>query len=158
MIGGLRRLLARLRRPRPTVPPPAALAPTPPVAFRCGALRVTVMLTGSRAPLGRAPRAVYEVTIASGSAERWTARYGFPLEQAHSSHLAAEAALDDLERLNRDPQGWREELVAGMTDRETVALLESPAAAGAEVAAAWAGPLLRRDGAGWPLIPEDSPA
>ena len=145
----MRRLTTWLLRRRPPIrPAPPPIPPGPPIAFSAGPLRVTVTCQGTRTALQRAPRVVYEVVIEEiGSSRSWTSRYGFSPDDG-SERRAAEAALAELERIHRDPQGWQREWTEGMSHREMEAFLGDPRAERDREAAGWIGPALEGLGGG----------
>jgi len=158
-MGRISDLAARVfRRRRPAPAPEPVVPPAPPVRFRAGGLVVTVTCQGSRAAPGRAARVVHLVSVEpTPSGPAWTARYGFAVGD-HDPARAAVAALDELERAAGDPDAWRRDWTAGMSEREAEALLGGPDLAATAPAAEWAAPLLAgaRDSGGrrWRLEAE----
>jgi hypothetical protein len=160
--GRLRRLWRWLLRRRAPAPPPSPIPLEPPVEYRIGLLRVRVVSHGERAPLGRQRRVVYEVTVTDDAGNGWSSRYGLE-PPGHSSRAAAEAALDELDRIHRDQHGWVTELVGGMGGRAAEAVRESPQTRRDLEAAGWVGPALaamreQRDATGTWLGEGSAPA
>jgi hypothetical protein len=140
-VGRIRSLLRRLRRRRPSPPPLEDIVVEAALDLRAGALRVAVTPQGLRSPLSVRRRAVYEVTVSDDAGHAWTSRYGFE-PPAHSTHAALEAALDELDRIHRDPERWSEVWMQGLSARETEAMRAGRQPSRDVEAAAWAGPLL----------------
>jgi hypothetical protein len=113
----------------------------PPAEFGVGALSVVVESQGLRSPLGVRRRVVYAVTVSDAAGHTWTARYGFE-PPSHSVRAAADAALDELDRIHADPERWAAEWTAGFTPREAEAMRASRHTERDVEAAGWAGPLL----------------
>jgi len=99
-----------------------------------------VTCQGTRVALERQTRVVYDVVVEDGPGERrWASRYGFGGAGA-SERAAAEAALEEMERLHRDPDGWGKDWTGGMSPRAAEAVLEAPRAHEDREAADWIGP------------------
>jgi hypothetical protein len=134
----------------------------PPETFHLGRLEIAATPVGVKAAGANPPSAVYEVRITvSAEARSWSSRYGLP-PGGNSARLAAESALDELDQLWRDPDGWKGQALAGMSEDEIEAMEDSPSMRSDVKAAGWIGPELdavraqTRDRAGvW--FPEGSP-
>ena len=97
---------------------------------------------GIRAGGSNPPSAVYEVRVSvAGDARSWSSSYGLPAGD-NSAAAAAEAALDELDQIWRDPAGWRASALAGMTEDEVEAMEDSPVVRLDFKAAQWIGPQL----------------
>ena len=126
---------------------------SPPQTFRVGALVVDATPVGVKAAGVNRPSAVYEVSIrVDGRSEAWSSRYGLPASD-NSARQAAETALDELDQMWRDPDGWRRQVIEGMSEDEAEAMEDSPSMRGDIKAARWVGPELdaarpRRDANG----------
>jgi hypothetical protein len=128
---------------------------SPPETFRLGRLEVAATPRGIKAAGANPPSAVYEVTITlAGEARSWSSRYGLPATD-NSARQAAESALDELDQMWRDPEGWRRQALAGMSEDEIEAMEESSSMPSDLKAAQWIGPELdavraqARAGGGW---------
>src|SRR5258708_7972656 len=115
---------------------------SPPESYMVGALVVDATPLGVRAAGANRPSAVYQVSIrVDGRSGTWSSRYGLPATD-NSARQAAETALDELDQLWRDPQGWRSQVLAGMSEDEVEAMEESPSMRRDLEAAKWVGPEL----------------
>jgi hypothetical protein len=121
---------------------PLAAVSSPPATFKVGELEVTATPKGIRAAGSAAPSAVYEVRVTiPGDSRSWSSRYGLP-PGANSSAAAAEIALDELDQVWRDPDGWKAQALAGMSEDEVEAMEDSPLVRQDFKAAEWIGPHL----------------
>jgi hypothetical protein len=117
---------------------------SPPEAFKLGSLEIGSTPMGVKTAGTNRPSAVYEVRVGvSGDARSWSSRYGLPAGD-NSARLAAESALDELDQIWRDPEGWKRQALAGMSEDEVEAMEESPSMRADLQAAAWIGPQLDR--------------
>ena len=115
---------------------------SPPETFSVGALVVDATPLGVKAAGANRPSAVYQVTIhVDGRPPTWTSRYGLPATD-NSARQAAETALEELDQLWRDPEGWRRQVLEGMSEDEVEAMEESPSMRLDLQAARWVGPEL----------------
>jgi hypothetical protein len=115
---------------------------SPPQAFALGSLEIASTPMGVKAAGANRPSAVYEVRVTIAGAPRsWSSRYGLPATD-NSARDAAELALDELDQLWRDPEGWKHEVLAGMSEDEVEAMEDSPSMRSDLAAAAWIGPEL----------------
>lgn len=138
---------------------------SPPGSFRVGDLRVDATPKGIRAA-GRNPAsAIFEVSVrVEGDSRGWSSRYGLP--PGHNSAAAAtEIALDELDEIWRDPEGYKATALAGMSEDEVEAMEDSPMLRLDFKAAQWIGPFLdaARDATkgatgGWVSSPASPPA
>ena len=71
----------------------------------------------------------------------WSSSYGLPARD-NSAAAAAEIALDELDQIWRDPEGWKAVALAGMTEDEVEAMEDSPPLQLDFRAAQWIGPHL----------------
>lgn len=115
---------------------------SPPHTFAVGELEVAATPKGIRAA-GRNPAsAVYEVKVTlPGDSRSWASRYGLPAAQ-NSAAAAAEIALDELDQIWRDPEGWKATALEGMSEDEVEAMEDSPIVRLDFKAAQWIGPYL----------------
>jgi hypothetical protein len=121
---------------------PVAAVTSPPRTFVLGELEVAATPKGIRAAGSAAPSAVYEVRISiPGDARSWSSRYGLPPE-ANSAAAAAEIALDELDQIWRDPDAWKAQALAGMSEEEIEAMEDSPLVRLDFKAVEWIGPEL----------------
>jgi hypothetical protein len=115
---------------------------SPPQTFEVGALVVAASPLGVKAAGANRPSAVYQVTIhVEGRSAKWSSRYGLPATD-NSARQAAEAALDELDQLWRDPDGWRRQVLDGMSEDEVEAMEDSPSMRLDLQASRWVGPQL----------------
>ncbi|MEA2646851.1 MAG: hypothetical protein QOE92_1934 [Chloroflexota bacterium] len=117
---------------------------SPPESFALGDLRIDALPRGIKAAGANPASAVYEVVIAlEGDPRKWSSRYGLPPAD-NSARAAVEIALDELDQAWRDPGGWREQALAGMSEDEREAMEDSPMFRLDLRAAEWVGPHLDR--------------
>jgi hypothetical protein len=115
---------------------------SPPESFRLGRLEIAARPLGVKAAGNNRPSAVYEVRISlSGDSRSWSSKYGLPATD-NSARQAAEAALDEVDEIWREPETWRARALEGMTDDEVEAMENGPAMQHDIEAAAWIGPQL----------------
>jgi hypothetical protein len=115
---------------------------SPPQTFRLGKLEIAATPMGVKAAGANRPSAVYEVRITKGGdSQTWSSRYGLPATD-NSARQAAESALDELDQLWRDPEGWKSQALAGMSGDEVEAMEDSPSMRLDLRAAKWIGPEL----------------
>ena len=108
--------------------------------FQVGELTVTASSLGVRATGINQPSIVYEVQITRiGDSRRWSSKYGLGLDQ-DSPELAANMALDELDQIWRDRDGWAAQATKGMSEEETEAMLDSPMLGRDLRGADWIGP------------------
>jgi hypothetical protein len=134
---------------------------SPPQTFSLGALEIAATPLGVKAAGANRPSAVYEVRVnIAGHSRSWSSRYGL-LATDNSARQAAESALDELDQLWRDPEGWKRQALAGMSEVEVEAMEESSSMRADLKAATWIGPELdavrgqTRDGTGAWLSEKD---
>jgi hypothetical protein len=139
----LLRAFAGRRRARATwSDQPAPSVATARASFTLGSLQIVVQPLGARAAGSNRPSAVFEVKVTGADEPRgWSSRYGFDPARA-TAEKAANAALDELDEIWRDPTTWEARLTAGMSEDETEAMLDSPAARLDLKSARWIGPHL----------------
>jgi len=133
-------------------PPVSAGAPE---SFQVGGLVVDVTPKGLKAAGINKASIVYTVRLGLSADPRgWSSGYGFPPREA-SARRAANAALDELDEVARDPEAWLRRVTDGMTEEEAEAMEDSPGVVLDRRAAAWVGPELerlrprRRDSGSW---------
>src|SRR5258708_36411745 len=115
---------------------------SPPQSYMVGALVVDATPLGVRAAGANRPSAVYQVSIrVEGRAATWSSRYGLPATD-NSARQAAETALNELDHLCRDPEGWRSQVLEGMSEDGVESMEESPSMRRDLEAAKWVGPEL----------------
>jgi hypothetical protein len=115
---------------------------SPPLSFRLGTLEIASTPMGVKAAGANRPSAVYEVRITNaGDSRTWSSRYGLPATD-NSARQAAESALDELDQLWRDPEGWKSQALSGMSEDEVEAMEDSPSMRLDLRAAKWVGPEL----------------
>lgn len=115
---------------------------SPPQTFLLGSLEIAATPMGVKASGANRPSAVYEVRVKiTGDSRSWSSRYGLPATD-NSARMAAESALDELDQLWRDPEGWKRQALAGMSEDEVEAIEDSPATRLDMRAAKWIGPEL----------------
>jgi hypothetical protein len=115
---------------------------SPPQTFTLGSLEIAATPMGVKAAGANRPSAVYEVRVTvAGDSRSWSSRYGLPATD-NSARQAAESALDELDQLWRDPDGWKNQALAGMSQDEVEAMEDSPSMQGDLKAARWIGPQL----------------
>jgi len=126
-----------------------------PESFEVGRLVIDVTPRGLKAAGINRPSIVYVVRVGLPAEGRaWSSSYGFPPRQA-SARRAADAALDELDEVARDPRAWLRRVTDGMTEDEAEAMIESPGVEQDRTAAEWFGPelaprrVLRRDTGSW---------
>ena len=108
-----------------------------PESFELGRLVIDVTPRGLKAAGINHPSIVYVVSVGLPSEGRaWSSSYGFPPRQA-SARRAAEAALDELDEVARDPEAWVERVTDGMTEEEAEAMIDSPGMENDRHAAEW---------------------
>ncbi|MFN2464174.1 MAG: hypothetical protein ABR573_09780 [Candidatus Dormibacteria bacterium] len=113
-----------------------------PENFALGELTLAVRPLGLKAAGENRPSIVYEVSLSGpGDPRGWSSSYGLPPASA-SARRAAEAALDELDEVGRDPAAWVARLTAGMSEDEAEAMLDSPAVKADQRAAGWVAPNL----------------
>ncbi|HEY8739965.1 MAG TPA: hypothetical protein VIN56_05190, partial [Candidatus Dormibacteraeota bacterium] len=87
----------------------------PPESYGVGALHLDINPTGLKSAGTNRPSVVYEVSITRADDLRaWSSRYGFAPREASARH-AADAALDELEEIWRDHDGWWRRVTEGMS-------------------------------------------
>lgn len=135
---------------------------SPPETFEVGALVVDASPLGVKAAGANRPSAVYQVSIhMEGRSPTWSSRYGLPATD-NSARQAAETALDELDQLWRDPDGWRRQVLDGMSEDEVEAMNDSPSMRLDVQASRWVGPQLdavrrRREASGsWLVEPQEA--
>jgi hypothetical protein len=122
--------------------PPAATISSPPQTFTVGELEVAATPKGIRAAGSSTPSAVYEVRVTvPGDARTWSSRYGLPPSD-NSAAAAAEIALDELDQIWRNPDAWKAQAMAGMSEDEAEAMADSPLVRLDFKAVEWIGPHL----------------
>jgi hypothetical protein len=115
---------------------------SPPQTFLLGSLEIAATPMGVKASGANRPSAVYEVRVKiTGDSRSWSSRYGLPATD-NSARMAAESALDELDQLWHDPEGWKRQALAGMSEDEVEAIEDSPATRLDMRAAKWIGPEL----------------
>ena len=115
---------------------------SPPQTFLLGSLEIAATPIGVKASGANRPSAVYEVRVnIAGDSRSWSSRYGLPATD-NSARLAAESALDELDQLWRDPEGWKRQALAGMSEDEVEAMEDNPTVRLDFKAAEWIGPCL----------------
>jgi len=115
---------------------------SPPQTFILGPLEIAATPMGVKAAGVNSPSAVYQVRInIAGDSRSWSSRYGLPAT-SNSARLAAESALDELDQLWRDFEGWKRQALDGMSEDEVEAMEDSPSMRLDVKAARWVGPEL----------------
>jgi hypothetical protein len=115
---------------------------SPPESFTLGRLTIAARPLGVKAAGGNRPSAVYEVRVSlSGGSPWWASKYGLPATD-NSARQAAEAALDELDEIWRQPEAWRERTLEGMSAEEVEAMEDSPTMRHDLEGARWIGPEL----------------
>ena len=115
-----------------------------PETFRVGGLVVDVVPRGLKAAGDNPAAIVYNVRVGLATDPRaWASSYGFPPRQA-SARRAADAALDELDEVARDPDAWIRRVTDGMSEEEAEAMEDSPGVRLDLRAAEWVGPELER--------------
>lgn len=115
---------------------------SPPQTFVLGSLEIAATPMGVKAAGANRPSAVYEVRVGiAGDTRSWSSRYGLPATD-NSARQAAESALDELDQLWRDPEGWKSQALARMSEDEVEAMEDSPSMSSDLKAAKWIGPEL----------------
>jgi len=110
--------------------------------FRVGELTVTASSLGVRATGINRPSIVYEVRVTrEGDARSWSSKYGLDPKD-DSPEAAAEMALNELDQIWRDREGWAAQATEGMSEDEAEAMLDSPILGRDLRAADWIGPQL----------------
>ncbi|MGB2940079.1 MAG: hypothetical protein WBD38_07270 [Candidatus Dormiibacterota bacterium] len=121
---------------------PAGAVSAPPQTFVLGDLQIEATPKGIKAAGPNPASAVWEVRVtAAGDARTWASRYGLPARD-NSAPAAADAALDELDQIWRDPDGWKAVALAGMSEDEVEAMEDSPMMRLDFKAAQWIGPFL----------------
>jgi hypothetical protein len=121
---------------------PAGAVSSPPQTFSLGDLTVAATPKGIKAAGANPASAVWEVRVsAAGDARTWASSYGLPAHD-NSAAAAAEIALDEVDQIWRDPDGWRAAVVAGLSEDEVEAVEDSPTFRLDSKAARWIGPHL----------------
>ncbi len=115
---------------------------SPPQTFTLGSLEISATPKGVKSAGTNRPSAVYEVRVSiAGDSRSWSSRYGLPATDNSARH-AAESAIDELDQLWRDPEGWKRQALAGMSEDEVEAMEDAPAMQADLKAARWIGPEL----------------
>lgn len=121
---------------------PVGVVSAPPQTFVLGDLQIEATPKGIKAAGPNPASAVWEVRVtADGDARAWASRYGLPARD-NSAGAATEAALDELDQIWRDPDGWKAVALAGMSEDEVEAMEDSPMMQLDFKAAQWIGPHL----------------
>jgi hypothetical protein len=121
--------------------PPGAVS-SPPQSFTIGELRVGAIPKGIKAAGANPPSAIYEVRVSvEGDSHAWSSSYGLPARD-NSAAAAVEVALDELDQIWRDPEGWKAAALSGMSEDEVEAMEDNPTVRLDFKAAEWIGPCL----------------
>jgi hypothetical protein len=121
---------------------PAGAVSAPPRTFSLGDLTVTATPKGIKAAGSNPSSAVWEVrVVAAGDARTWASSYGLPAHD-NSAAAAAEIALDEVDQIWREPDGWRAQALADLSEDEVEAIEDSPMFRLDFKAAQWIGPHL----------------